>query len=110
MTHAHTSIAEQLNAAQLVIINTLDDAEIKALVAELGYNAEKVSGGRRLYEAAIIAVNARPLCPVPVYRAGCCVFTPTRVTRNSAQPEIHLHRAPACLFQSRMTNEHCFTG
>jgi hypothetical protein len=59
MPRPKTTIAEQLNAAQLAIANTLEDAEIQALVARLGYPAEVIGKGRELYEAAISAVNAQ---------------------------------------------------
>ncbi len=59
MTRPRNTIAEQLNAAQLAIANTLGDAEILSLVAGHGYPAETMSQGRELYEAAVSAVNAQ---------------------------------------------------
>jgi len=37
MSNPKKSIAERLNAANVVIMNSLNDAEIGALVAEFGY-------------------------------------------------------------------------
>jgi len=59
MTRPKNTIAEQLNAAQLAISNTLDDTEIQALVAKLGYPAEMINEGWELYQAAVHAVNAQ---------------------------------------------------
>ena len=52
-----TSIAEQLNTAQLAISNSLADPEIQALVAQFGYTAIKLGDGRDLYDNALVAVN-----------------------------------------------------
>ncbi len=51
------SIADRLNAAQLAISNSLDDAEIQARVGEYGYPAAKLTAGKALYTAAVNAVN-----------------------------------------------------
>ena len=53
------STAQQLNAAQLAISNSLADPEIKAAVAQYGYTTAKLNAGKALYEAALAAVNAQ---------------------------------------------------
>jgi hypothetical protein len=53
------SIAQSLNNAQLAIVNSLADAEIKAAVAEFGYTPARLREGLALYEAALAAVNAQ---------------------------------------------------
>jgi len=52
------SIAQELNAGQLAISNSLSDPEIQSLVAQFGYPAEKLNEGKALYDAALAAVNA----------------------------------------------------
>src|SRR5687768_12583316 len=52
MTHPNTTIAEQLNAAELAIRSSLADAEIRQLVAGCGYTIEKLGEGRLLFEVA----------------------------------------------------------
>ncbi len=59
MTHPKSTIAEQLNAAELAIRNSLAEAEIQALVSDYGYSAEKLDAGRLLFEAARAAVSAQ---------------------------------------------------
>lgn len=61
MSKPKTSIAEQLNAAQLAVNNSLADAEIQALVSGFGYSRETLSGGGELYERAQAAVQAQKL-------------------------------------------------
>ncbi len=53
------TIAQQLNAAQLAIANSLADPEIKAAVAQFGYTTAKLNKGKALYDAALAAVNAQ---------------------------------------------------
>lgn len=53
------SIAERLNAARLVIVNSLADDEIQSLVAAYGYNEDRLEEGDALYQAAQSAVNAQ---------------------------------------------------
>ncbi len=57
-TRPHHTIAQQLNAGQLAISNSLSDPEIQSLVAQFGYPADKLSEGKALYDAALAAVNA----------------------------------------------------
>ena len=57
-TRPHHTIAQQLNAGQLAISNSLSDPEIQSLVAQFGYPADKLSEGKVLYDAALAAVNA----------------------------------------------------
>jgi hypothetical protein len=52
------SIAQELNAGQLAISNSLSDPEIQSLVAQFGYPAEKLNEGKALYDTALAAVNA----------------------------------------------------
>ena len=58
-TNVKTTIAGQLNAARLAISNTLADDELRDLVAAYGYTEGKLEAGKRLYEAAVTAVNAQ---------------------------------------------------
>ena len=53
------STAQQLNAAQLAITNSLADPEIKAAVAQYGYTTAKLNAGKALYDIALAAVNAQ---------------------------------------------------
>src|SRR5208337_1840903 len=57
-TRPHHTIAQQLNAGQLAISNSLSDPEIQSLVAQFGYPAEKLNEGKALYDAALAAVNS----------------------------------------------------
>ena len=52
------SIAQQLNAAQVAISNSLADAGMIKLLAEFGYTAAKLKQGQKLYDTARLAVNA----------------------------------------------------
>jgi hypothetical protein len=52
------SIAQELNAGQLAISNSLSDPEIQSLVAQFGYPADKLNEGKTLYDCALSAVNA----------------------------------------------------
>ena len=57
-TRPHHTIAQQLNAGQLAISNSLSDPEIQSLVAQFGYPADKLNKGKALYDCALSAVNA----------------------------------------------------
>lgn len=57
ISQTRTSIANQLNSANLAINNTLGDKEIGGLVAAYGYNAVKMDAGRQLYLTAADAVK-----------------------------------------------------
>jgi len=59
MDKPRTTIADQLNAAQLAVTNSLADPEIKSRVAAYGYTAEKLLEGRALFDAARAAVSAQ---------------------------------------------------
>jgi hypothetical protein len=59
MAQTKTTIASQLNSAQVAINNTLADAEIQAAVAGYGYSVEKINAGKAIYEQAVAAVNAQ---------------------------------------------------
>lgn len=56
---AKRSIADQLNAAQVAVNNTLSDAEIQGLVAQYGFDATRIQQGEALHEAAVAAVDAQ---------------------------------------------------
>ncbi len=58
-TKPHATTAQQLNAAQLAIANSLADPEIKAAVAQFGYTTAKLNAGKALYDKALVAVNAQ---------------------------------------------------
>ena len=52
------TIAQELNAGQLAISNSLSDPEIQSLVAQFGYPADQLNHGKALYDCALSAVNA----------------------------------------------------
>jgi len=58
-TRPMKSAAQQLNAAQLAIANSLGDPEVKAAVAQFGYTTAKLNKGQQWYDAALAAVNAQ---------------------------------------------------
>src|SRR5512147_1847690 len=58
-TRPMISAAQQLNAAQLAISNSLADPEIKAAVAQFGFTTAKLNKGKALYDAALAGVNAQ---------------------------------------------------
>ena len=59
MARPKASAAQQLNAAQLAIANSLADPEIKSAIAQFGYTTTKLNKGKALYDAALAAVNAQ---------------------------------------------------
>jgi len=59
MAQTKTTIASQLNSAQVAINNTLADAEIQAAVAAYGYSVDRINAGKAIYEQAVAAVNAQ---------------------------------------------------
>jgi len=59
MARPKQSIAEQLTAAQLAINVSLSNTEIQTLIAEVGYDAEKLEEGRSLHERAVDALRAQ---------------------------------------------------
>src|SRR5512138_3464863 len=61
MSRPMTTIAEQLNAAQLAVNNSLADEEIQALVSGFGYSSQGLQAGCQLYERAQAAVQAQKL-------------------------------------------------
>jgi hypothetical protein len=58
-TRPKSSIAEQLGAAQVAIMNALADQEIQAMIASHGYTIQKLQEGRQLYETAAGVVSAQ---------------------------------------------------
>ncbi len=61
MSRPMTSIAGQLNAAQLAINNSLADEEIQALVSGFGYSSGGLQAGCELVERAQAAIQAQKL-------------------------------------------------
>ena len=59
MAQTKSTIASQLNSAQVAINNTLADAEIQTAVAGYGYSSEKINAGKAIYEQAVATVNAQ---------------------------------------------------
>jgi hypothetical protein len=59
MTRPKTTIADQLNAAQLAINNSRADEEIQALVSGFGYSSTRLAEGCELVEHAQAAVLAQ---------------------------------------------------
>lgn len=57
--HPKSTIAQQLNLAQVAISNTLGDSEIQGLVADFGYTAAKIREGQATHRNALAAVNAQ---------------------------------------------------
>ena len=57
-TKTKHSIAEQLNAAQVAISNTLVEPGISKPMAEYGFPAARVKEGQKLYDAARLSLNA----------------------------------------------------
>ena len=56
-TRYKLSIAQQLNAAQVAISNSMADASVQKLLAEYGYTAAKLKQGQKLYDTARLAMN-----------------------------------------------------
>ncbi len=61
MTRPKTTIADQLNAAQLAISNSQADEEIQALVSSFGYSGKGLEAGCELVDRAQAAVQAQKL-------------------------------------------------
>ena len=59
MALTKSTIASQLNSAQVAIHNTLADAGILTAVAAYGYSVEKINAGKGVYDRAVAAVNAQ---------------------------------------------------
>ena len=59
MTNSTISITDQLGAAKLTIDASLADPGIKELVGAYGYNDQKLTVGKQLYETAHAAVTAQ---------------------------------------------------
>ena len=58
-TRPKSTIAEQLGAAQVAIMNALADPEIQAFIAPYGYTVQKLQEGKQLYEAAARIASAQ---------------------------------------------------
>ena len=58
-TKAHSTIAQQLNQADIALHNTLADPEIPGLVGQRGYTAEKLAALQDLYDRTLTAVSAK---------------------------------------------------
>lgn len=85
MSNPKKSIAERLNAANVVIMNSLNDAEIGALVAEFGYPPEVLHAGRALYESALAAVNAARAAAGAQESASAALFEVQKEARGAYQ-------------------------
>lgn len=59
MSNPKSSASQSLRAAQLAVLNSLTDPEIKTLVAEYGYTTTKLNKGKALYEAAVTTANTQ---------------------------------------------------
>ena len=59
MLRSHATISDQLSNAELAISNSLNDAELKALLAPYGYNDEMLAEGKQRYDTARAAVSAQ---------------------------------------------------
>ncbi len=93
MTRPKTTIAEQLNAAQLAINNSRADAEIRALVSGFGYSAETLSEGCNLYERAQAAVNAQKLAAGTQQDATQALLEARKVATDAYQALAKVARA-----------------
>src|SRR5262245_45396073 len=88
-----TTIAGQLSAARIAINNTIADSEIQALVAAYGYTAERMQGGRQLYDTAVGAVNAQTAAAGTQQQATAQARVAEQAARSSYQGLAQLARA-----------------
>ncbi len=93
MTRPKTTIAEQLNAAQVAINNSLADEEIQALVSGFGYSAETLAGGCELYERAQAAVNTQKLAAGTQQDATQALLEARKVATDAYQALAKVARA-----------------
>lgn len=61
MSRPSKSQAERLRAAQLLIDNSMNNPEIQTLVAQRGYDAERLQQGKDLLDRAVEAANEQEL-------------------------------------------------
>ncbi|MDQ3815298.1 MAG: hypothetical protein M3347_15365 [Armatimonadota bacterium] len=87
------SMAEQLNAAQMAINNSLLDAEIRARVAGFGYDETRLNQGKALYEAALAKVNAQTAGQGTQFTSTSDVKTTEKAARDAYQALAQVARA-----------------
>ncbi len=88
-----TTIAGQLNAARVAINNTLADSELHAMVALYGYTNDKIRDGQRLYDAAVVAVNAQTAAAGAQRQATAQARAAEQQARDSYQALAQVSRA-----------------
>jgi len=93
MSKPKTTIAEQLNAAQLAINNSLADEEILELVSGFGYSGEALSAGCELYERALEAVNRQRLAAGTQQKATQALLEAQKVAADAYQALAKVARA-----------------
>ncbi len=76
-----TTTAQQLNAAQIAISNSLADPEIKTAIAQFGYTTAKLNKVKALYDAALAAVNEQ--------KSGKGMQKDTTAQLKAAQTDAH---------------------
>ncbi len=93
MSRPNHSIADQLNAAQLAIGNSLADAEIQAAVGAYGYPAAKLTEAKKLYDAALAAVNAQTAAGGAQQDASAALAKAENAARSAYQSLARVARA-----------------
>ncbi len=93
MSRPNFSIADQLNAAQLAICNSLADTEIQAAVAGFGFTTAKLNEGKKLYDAALAAVNAQSLASGAQQDATSALETARKSAHDAYQALARVARA-----------------
>ena len=97
------STAEQLNAAQIIITNTLADAEIQLAVAHYGYSTAKMQEGKALHEGAVSAVNTQTACAGAQRTAAAQLQTVEQEARDAYQALAQVARAVFANDRARLT-------
>jgi hypothetical protein len=93
MSKPKTTIAEQLNAAQLAINNSQAENEIQALVQGFGYSAKKLTEGCDLHERARNACRAQKLAAGAQQDATQAVMAAEKVAVDAYQALAKVARA-----------------
>lgn len=89
----NTTIAKQLNTAQLAIANSLADTEISTAVAEYGYTTTKLNAGMVLYQTALTAVNAQAAAKGDQKAATADTKAKQKIARDAYQAAAKVARA-----------------
>ena len=92
-TKSATTIAKQLNKAQLAIANSLADTEISTAVAAYGYDTAKLNAGMALYTTALTAVNAQAAAKGDQKAATAEVKAKQKIARDAYQAAAKVARA-----------------